>query len=69
MAPGESALDVARRNVLAARQVVGRQKKIIATKKAAGSDTTVSEALLTTFQRTLTTFEDHLAAVIAGIKL
>jgi hypothetical protein len=56
-----------KRHVLGGRRIVERQREIVARKKAAGIDATLSKELLQTFQITPVTFEDDLAALLAEV--
>jgi hypothetical protein len=46
------------------RRTVEHQRQLVAHQKATGRDTTSSEALLATFERSLAIFEDHLRAIM-----
>lgn len=52
-------LAIARRHVIQGRDIVERQRQLIATMKADGHSTLPYEELLEQFQQTLRTFEDH----------
>jgi hypothetical protein len=60
---------MARRHVLEGRKIVERQRRLIEQKKRLGTDTSHSESLLRSFEQSLITFEDDLAAIVAEIKL
>jgi hypothetical protein len=60
---------MAKRHVTKARRIVARQRRLVEQHRRSGLDVGVSEDLLHTFERSLTTFEDDLAAIIAEIKL
>jgi|AmaraimetFIIA100_FD_contig_31_58404056_length_942_multi_6_in_0_out_0_2 hypothetical protein len=68
MTDPEPRLDKAKRRVLEARRIVERQKNLIERNKQLGLDSTESQTLLRTFERSLATFEDDLARVIARTK-
>jgi hypothetical protein len=59
-------LSVAQRHVDSSRRIVEEQQQLIAKQKAQGRSSLASEALLSTFQTSLATFESDLAAVKAG---
>lgn len=61
----ESKLAQATRHVADGRQVVARQRALVARQKEAGQDTFLSEGLLVEFERTLATFERDLQAIQA----
>ncbi len=60
MSTAETKLEVIARHVLSAREVVRRQRQLIATHKANGRDTELAEKLLDQFERTLAIFEQKL---------
>ena len=53
----------ATRHVTEGRQVVARQRELVAIQKKAGQETFVSEGLLAQFERTLAIFEEDLRAI------
>jgi hypothetical protein len=59
-------LAIAQRHVQEGREIVARQRRIIAQRKAAGLDTRDAESVLTEFERRLATFEDDLQAIRDG---
>jgi hypothetical protein len=56
---------VATRHVLEGRVIMARQKRLIERQKRNGFDSSVSENLLRTFESSLATFQDDLAAIEA----
>src|SRR3954452_17833058 len=60
----EDKLSIARQRVENARVTLGRQRALVADKKARGIDSEASEQLLATWERTLEAFESDLAALI-----
>jgi hypothetical protein len=55
---------IAERHVKEGQRVVGRQRELIAKKKALGQDTAASEDLLDIFERTLARFEEDLQVIL-----
>jgi hypothetical protein len=53
----------AHRHVVSGREVIRRQRDLIAARKADGRNTDESEELLVTFERTQAIFEDDLARI------
>ena len=54
---------IAERQVASGRQVIARQRELIAGKKARGLDTAASEQLLASFERSQAVLEEELAAI------
>jgi hypothetical protein len=62
-------LAIAQSHVQEGREVVARQRRIIAQRQAAGLDTRDAEGVLREFERTLATFEEDLQAIQNGQRL
>jgi len=60
---GESRFAMAQRHVREGRPIVERQRQLVLGQQQRGYDTTASESLLRTFERTLDVFESDLAAI------
>jgi len=61
----ETRLERAERHVREGRQIVERQRRLVLDQHQKGHDTTTAEELLQTFERSLSGFEDDLAAIRA----
>jgi hypothetical protein len=59
-------LAIAQCHVREGREIVARQRRIIAQRQAAGLDTRDAESVLREFERTLATFEEDLQAIQNG---
>ena len=59
-------LAIAQSHVQEGREVVTRQRRIIAQRKTVGLDTRDAESVLADFERTLATFEEDLQAIRNG---
>jgi hypothetical protein len=57
----QSKLEIIVQHVQGARKIVGRQRRLVADRMAAGRDTAAAEQLLREFERTLAIFEGELA--------
>ena len=68
MTLNETRLATAQWHVTETRRIVERQKAIIERKKRLGLDTSLSEDLLKTFERTLTAFEDDFVGLRDGTR-
>ena len=56
-------LAIAQSHVQEGREIVARQRRIIAQRQVAGLDTRDAESVLREFERTLATFEEDLQAI------
>ena len=59
-------LAIAQSHMQQGREIVARQRRIIAQRKTAGLDTRDAESILAEFERTLATFEVDLQAIRNG---
>jgi hypothetical protein len=59
----ESRLEMAIRHVRVGREIVERQRRLIAAQRGRGHSTCYAESLLATFERSLAVFEDDLASL------
>jgi hypothetical protein len=65
MTAPETRLQMAKRHVLEGRRIVERQKRLIEFRRGRGLDTSQSEDLLRAFERSMASFEDDLADIVA----
>jgi hypothetical protein len=59
-------LAIAQNHVQEGREIVARQRRIIAQRKTVGLDSRDAECVLAEFERTLATFEEDLQAIRNG---